>query len=338
LESLLRSTYEDFEVIVCDSGSTDNSVSRIADWAAGKQVALSIRLNPRLSEFSTPPVPKPVTLRTLSVSEAQCSSETSNHGARLTLIRCETNVGFAAANNIGLRYALCHSVSEYFWLLNNDTVVTGNALSCLAQRMRQAPEIGILGSKLIDYYDVRSVQALGGAAYNPWSARGRHLCAFTSPDLKPDLREIEKSMDYVIGASMFVSKTFLLQVGVMNEDLFLYFEELDWSLRAKGRFQLGYCDESVLYHKQGASTHKGDAPSAVADYFSTRNKLLITRTHFPICLPSVFITLLFRSLRRLLQGAYWNAYIVVYVLSGPRRLSPAKALQWLEECKNRDLL
>jgi GT2 family glycosyltransferase len=337
LESLLRSTHEDFEVIVCDSGSTDDSVSRISDWAAGEQVFSNIRLNPRLSEFSTPPVVKPVALRTLSFAEAQRSFSPSNHNPRLTLIRCENNVGFAAANNIGLRYALFQGVSEYFWLLNNDTVVTGNALSCLAQRMGQAPDIGILGSKLIDYYDVCSVQALGGAAYNPWFARGRHLYAFTSPDLEPSSRYIEHAMDYVIGASMFVSRSFLLQIGVMNEDLFLYFEELDWALRAKGKFRLGYCEESVLYHKQGSSTHKKNAPSAVADYFSTRNKLLMTRKHFPFCLPSVFISLLLRVLIRLFQGAYWNAYVVLRALSGPRRLSPQEALNWLDNRKNRDL-
>ena len=47
-------------------------------------------------------------------------------------------------------------------------------------------------------------------------------------------------MEYVSGASMLASRAFLENVGLMEESYFLYFEELDWALRARGKFDLAY--------------------------------------------------------------------------------------------------
>ena len=60
---------------------------------------------------------------------------------------------------------------------------------------------------------------------------------------------------------MLSSRVFLEDVGLMEESYFLYFEELDWAMRAKKAFKLGYARESVVYHKEGASigTHSNRA-------------------------------------------------------------------------------
>lgn len=329
LESLFRSTYDDFDVIICDNASSDDSLARIASWAAG-ELTSSPCCNPLLKSLSYPPVTKPIRTTRLSVSAMKTSVGLANAAGRLVLIDCEFNLGFAGANNTGLRYALASGARQYFWLLNNDTVVAPTALACQVKHMQEGRRIGILGSKLINYYDTESVQELGGSSYNRWIARGYGLGAFSDPRFDPELNSLGTAMDYVAGASMLVSKAFISEVGFMDEELFLYFEELDWALRAKGTFTLGYCSASIVYHKQGASTHREGKclPSLVADYFSTRNKLIITRTYFPYCLPTVVLWLLLRAARRFLQGAAINCWAILRILFR-RQQSVQECLAWL---------
>ena len=100
-------------------------------------------------------------------------------------------------------------------------------------------------------------------------------------------------MDFVIGASMLASRPFLENVGLMEESYFLYFEELDWAMRAKGKFKLGYARESVIYHKEGATIGSTDRMkrSLVSDkYLSRTAEYLFTRRFLPWALPSVLVT------------------------------------------------
>jgi GT2 family glycosyltransferase len=61
-------------------------------------------------------------------------------------------------------------------------------------------------------------------------------------------------MAYVVGASMLVSTAFVRDIGYMQDDYFLYFEEPDWACRGRQRFRLGYAPDSFVYHKVGASS------------------------------------------------------------------------------------
>ena len=60
-------------------------------------------------------------------------------------------------------------------------------------------------------------------------------------------------MDYVAGASMFVRRSFVERVGLMEESYFLYFEELNWSIRGRSSSRLGYCAAARVYHKESQS-------------------------------------------------------------------------------------
>lgn len=315
LESLFRSTYKGFNVVVCDNNSGDGSVDRILGWAAG-DVTPPCASNPALEHLSCPPVPKPLTVGRIRSNAKTFPISVSN--PKLALIEIPINLGFAGANNLGMRYALSQHDAAFLWLLNNDTVVNPDALEQMVKYMQQNPDVGILGSKLIFYNNEKQVQALGGARYNPWIARGTGIGAFTSPSRRSNVLKVSAEMDYVIGASMFVSDSFVQAIGPLNEEYFLYFEELDWALRAKGRFRLSFCESCVVYHKNGASTHGNtpSKPSLIADYYSTRNKIRITRRYYLPCLPSVYGYLLIRAMKRLIQGAYKNAYIIARLILG----------------------
>ena len=110
-------------------------------------------------------------------------------------------------------------------------------------------------------------------------------------------------MNYVEGASMLVSRGFLKQIGLMCEDYFLYFEEVDWALRARGHFCLGYAPDSVIYHKVGKSIGTSSNPakkSLVCDYYNICNRIRFTRRFYPAALPTVYLVLLAEILLRIL--------------------------------------
>jgi GT2 family glycosyltransferase len=313
LESLLRLDHGDYRVVVCDNGSTDDSVQRIRDWAAGRLPARAG--NEPLAALTTPPSPKPVPLAEHDRESAEAGG--AEEDGRLVLVRVGANLGFAGGNNVGLRYALARGF-RWVWLLNNDTVAAPDALSALVREAEREPAAGMVGSKLLYYDHPERVQALGGASYNAWLALPRHLGSnlrvADEPRWDPAAR-----MAYVVGASMLVSAAFVREVGLMSEEYFLFFEELDWVMRGGGRWRLGYAPGSVVYHKEGGSIG-GDSrhpeKSWTADYHFMRSRLLFTRKFLPSRLPGVYVALLAAMLRRARRGRWDRVRMIASLCRG----------------------
>ena len=324
LESLLRSDYANYRVVVCDNGSGDGSLEKIKAWADGE--LLPETGAGELAGLTAPPIVKPLRYRECSRLEAEQGGEGGD--LPLTLVRIGENLGFAGGNNVGIRCALSRDDCSLVWLLNNDTLVTRQALAALVRRMAEKPDAGICGSKLLYYGEPGLVQGLGGASYNKWLGTNRHLGYLEPRDLPHSQEEVEAGMDYVIGASMLVSRSFLLEVGPMCEEYFLYFEELDWIYRARQRFALAYAAESVVYHKEGSSAGTTGAPekkSKKVDFFVIRSKLLFTRKFLPLALPTVYLGLLCTLVNRI-RRRQWDRIpmIVGLALSSRRRLLTLK--------------
>lgn len=289
LESVLRNEYPNYRVILCDNDSQDDSVEHIKKWADGQMLPEAPN-NGSIRFLSSPPVPKPVPYVEYDRSQAEAGGKTTDTDSRLILIRTGANLGFAGGNNVGLRYALAKNDFAYVWLLNNDTVIQRDALTQMVRRMGEKPGAGMCGSTVPFYHDPERLWALGGARYNRWLARPRCIGLGQPVRMSVDADLVERRMNFVAGASMLVSRNFLREVGLLSEDYFLYYEELDWAVRAKGRFGLAFAPESLVYHKVGASMSQ-DGPNhdtAAADYFMFRNSVLFTWKYFPYAMPVVF--------------------------------------------------
>jgi hypothetical protein len=103
-------------------------------------------------------------------------------------------------------------------------------------------------------------------------------------------------------------------VGLLNEDHFLFFEELDWAVRARGRWALAHAAESRVFHKEGASNggnSSGTGKSLLADYHFMKNRIVVTRRHFPSRLPSVYLALGVAAARRALRGEWGRAWMIL---------------------------
>lgn len=232
LESLLPTLPEGARVLVCDNASSDNSLEHLITWATRK---------------ATGPVP----FNRYDRAAAERGGQTQD--AQLVLIDTGGNLGFAGGNNVGIRYALAAGF-DYVWLLNNDTVVDEHTASELIKRMQADPRIGMCGSTMY-YYDTPDiVQCLAGSSFDFAKAIGTPIGYGKPFDQKTaSLADVESRLDHIAGASLMVSRAFLEQIGLMEESYFLYFEEIDWAVRAKGRFSLGWAPRSFVWHKEGGS-------------------------------------------------------------------------------------
>jgi GT2 family glycosyltransferase len=315
IESLLGLEQET-GIFVCDNASPDDSMVRLRAWAeerlpainAGRVAAGRPAVRFRDGERGDPPF-----------------GDTARAGSIVTLIQTGANGGYAAGNNVGLRAALAEGY-DYFWVLNNDTEVEPDAVTRLLERMRADPAIGICGSTLV-YFDRRDlVQNLGGADFDRLKGRGVAL-GFQTPSAAPvDGPAIEARLKYVSGAAAMVSRAFLERVGLMEEDYFLYWEEFDWAMRARGRFRLGFAPRSVVYHKVGASIGTGDfgEQSPLADYYLARNRLRVGWRFNRIGLPFSALDIARKSIRWLARGNLYRAGVLARALVGlpyrpPRR-------------------
>jgi GT2 family glycosyltransferase len=104
---------------------------------------------------------------------------------------------------------------------------------------------------------------------------------------------------------MFLTRRFLETVGLMEESYFLYFEELDWAMRSRGRFLLGYAPESIIYHKEGAQAGSNAdrmKRSLLSERFLSKNRVLFTKRYLPWALPSVLATVVLAAGYRLIRG------------------------------------
>ena len=159
LESVQHINYMDYEVILVDNCSTNDSVKIFQSWCDGK-----VPVNTKMVKFS--PENKPVKyieydrISAEAVGNIDNKTEEDPPQRRLVIIQTGENLGFAGGNNVGIRYALKKDF-DYVWLLNNDTVIDRDSLIEMIKLAESDENIGMVGSKLVDYHDPQKIQSIG---------------------------------------------------------------------------------------------------------------------------------------------------------------------------------
>jgi GT2 family glycosyltransferase len=286
LEALSRSTHGAFEVHVCENGGAE-AFRQLAEEIASSEVLSDARAEPG----STHPI--------LETRIARFAS-----GQALHLHRAGGNLGYAGGLNALMRHIAPDNRWSSIWVLNPDTEAEPDALRQLVAYARTGP-YGIIGSRLI-LAETGTVQLYGGR-WRKWMARGFNIGLGQPRNATPDT-PVERDMDYVSGAAMFVTRDYIETVGRMDERYFLYAEEVDWCFR-RGEFRLGYAHDAVVLHSHGAtmgSSHDKRQRSALSVYLDERNKLLFTRRFFPAEYPVVLVVTLLLTSQYLVAGAHRN--------------------------------
>ncbi len=277
IDSLLQIKNPAFRLLIVDNASTDDSYTRII-----KHVAV-------LDDVSFQ-----------EIDESQSVDRVTHFGdTKIVVIKASKNHGYGGGNNLGLRYAMAQPDCEYMWVLNNDTEVDQNSLNALVERMHSNRQIGICGSRLVYYYERDKLQGLGGN-YNRWLCSTTHYRAFCPATQRFDDEAESKNIDYVIGASLFISKELVERIGYFDDHYFLYFEELDLCSRAqRAGFTLAVASESIVFHKEGASISA--QRSTFSEFHVIRSKKLFINKNYPqykLFLKFNFLVMFLNRLRR----------------------------------------
>ena len=140
----------------------------------------------------------------------------------VTTIRSEVNGGFSGGNNIGIRAAQ----GKYLFLINNDTYIESDDLSCLVERLESHPEIGGVSPKIRFAFPPQHIQFAGFTPLSRITLRNNML-GFDRPD--DGTYDTPHPTPYLHGAAMMIKREVIGKAGMMPEIFFLYYEELDWS-------------------------------------------------------------------------------------------------------------
>lgn len=273
LESLYQITYPNYDVILVDNGSEDESITRVKEYCEGK-----IKVVSKFFEYSLENKPLKIIEYTRGEAEAGGSKEKEiadlPSDRNLILIKNEKNYGFAGGNNIAMRYALRALNPEYVVLLNNDTVVDKEFLSELVNVAENDEQIGIVGPKIYYYHNPGSIWAAGGVIDFK-----KGICRLSKSDIKNTLE-----VNYISGCASLITSRIINEIGFLDEAFFMYFEDTDWNMRIKMKgYRILCVPKSVIWHKVASSTLgiKVKFSDPIKSYFNTRNRIWFFKRYVP---------------------------------------------------------
>jgi GT2 family glycosyltransferase len=235
------------------------------------------------------------------------------------LIRTGENLGFAGGNNVGIRRALARG-ADWVLLMNQDAVAVPGIDEALERAATARPDAGVLACKVMFPSGVTVMYA--GARFRAWLGYSGRVNGHGGPDRFTELRNTGRAD----GAAMAVSRAAVERAGLLDERLFLYVEDVDWSLRIrKAGFAVVFAPDAVVLHTGSAST--GGAASTANLYYSTRNTIYVTEGACP--LP--------RGLRGLRRGVVVGTHLAQAWSHPDRRAARAAVLDgWRDARAGRD--
>ncbi len=226
LSTVVLVEYPNYEIIVVDNGSTDDSVDAI-----------------------------------------------SKRYPAITILQTGANLGYAGGNNFGIRWALDHG-TDFIILLNNDTIVAQDLIIKFVDAYKLLPVDSVLGAKIY-FYDKPDTIWFAGGKWNSQRSCFEHL-GFGQKDSAEFNNYF--AVDYITGCALFSSSATFRDVGLLDDNLFLTYEETDWCYRAQEKkHKCIFVPEAKLWHKVSSSF--GGADSPLVAYFMQRNLLLWAKRH-----------------------------------------------------------
>ncbi|MFC3607064.1 glycosyltransferase family 2 protein [Stutzerimonas tarimensis] len=146
----------------------------------------------------------------------------------VTVLGSPENNGYAGGNNFGIRWALEHLNAETFWVVNNDTYVDYDAFTPLLETLQQNDR-QFVGSLILSADD-KTLECYGGGKLFPLLGKAKLLGKGETPET---MIERNEQPDYLMGCSLAFTRRVIDEIGLMDENYFMYSEEVDWQYRAK---------------------------------------------------------------------------------------------------------
>jgi hypothetical protein len=274
LETVLKNDYDNFNIIVVDNKSDDNSLATISGWAgdSGREIPTLF------PDLVLPLVERPVHLWTFRKEKAgdleprlRESLPASLPVKSVLVVANHENSGFAAGNNLAVEIARILFRSTYYFILNNDTVIENHAVSELVNVMEEYPAIGAATSAVYSYHNRAQVANLGGRL----TSYGDRKYYTRSTN------ERTNRVTFVTGCALMVRDRTFRDHGTLSERFFFGEEDFDFSWRMKVRkVQMVCVQGSRVYHKKGVAAEKLLGEKLGNAFLFFFNRMIDMKQHF----------------------------------------------------------
>jgi len=280
LISLKENSSQYLDVLILDNSSNDGSTVKLIDWLRNNNVN---SLKKGTASFQNSKV-----LNAYFID------------LHYKLFELKENYGFAGANNVGLNYASTFQY-DYILLLNNDTLLINDSYKFLIESAEENSRVGIVGGKALDF-DRNKVVSAGGKI-NWLKGCGNDI--LTSKVLSKKCY-----VDFVSGCFMLIRRELLDNIGYMNDEYFLYYEDVDYCLRAHQKgWKIVYQPNGLVLHKEGGAIVNF---SPEQYYWMSRARIIFNKRYNPV-FPLFFIYFSFVSFVRIIR--WFFAKKVAYIKS-----------------------
>lgn len=234
---------------------------------------------------------------------------------QIKLIENKRNEGFARANN----KALCHAKGRYVLLLNSDTVVLDRTLDKMLAFMDEHREAGVVGCKLINkdgslqlsaaWFSTLATALLGSNIVPKALGRLFKIKKFPGQTfLMAKEHEETQDVDWVVGACMLVRHEIINEVGLLDENLFLYGEEIEWCFRIKkGGWRIIYFPDAKVIHYGGGSAKESSKASVYRKVFAER---YIYHKHHNVVLSGIYDFLIITM--AMVKLPFWGISVLAF--------------------------
>lgn len=209
----------------------------------------------------------------------------------VTVIRSPKNLGFAGGNNLGIEAAS----GKYLFFVNNDTLFPPTAedgtnwFQPLIRRLEAQPSTAVVCPKIRFSWDEHPIQFAG---FTPLSSITLRNSTIGLGEADHGQHDTPHPTPYAHGAAMMIRREAISKAGIMPEAYFLYYEEIDWSVRFHSAgYDIWYDPASTIFHKESRTTGQG---SPLRTYYVTRNRLLFARRN--VKSPRRYLTYLYLML------------------------------------------
>lgn len=183
-------------------------------------------------------------------------------------IRSDCNLGFAGGNNLGIK----RSKGAYIMLLNNDTLLLDSSIIKLTEILKRELSIAAVSPKIVFQKPEDTIQFAGFTELSKITIRNK---AIGYGEYDAGQYNLIKETAYAHGAAMMINRDVIDKVGLMPEEFFLYYEEVDWCEKIKSNgYKIFYVPQVKIIHKDSQSTGQN---SPLKKYYMVRNRLLFTK-------------------------------------------------------------
>jgi GT2 family glycosyltransferase len=232
--------------------------------------------------------------------------------AGVRLIRNSDNRGFASANNQAIR----SSNGRHVLLLNSDAIILPDTAPTMVRYLDDNERVGIVGARLLN------LDGTFQASYNDFpslykellvlTGLGRWLLPQSYPSYPDEQSRERREVDWVGGACLMVRRSAIDAAGLLDEEYFMYSEELDWCHRIKKEgWSIVYLPDARAIHGSGASSQRVPERRRAQVY---RGKWLYLRKH-----RGPWVAVLFGVLVRLFTTAKLVGWLLITPIASRER-------------------